>query len=130
MLFSFVFCNFYSTAVVATFESVSNDVWETYTTAGVSSSVMYAVGVIHGILKARQMYGSVGLSQFYALSTSVYCQALDTLMTSSGGGEQLSNDAICDLLINVIIWHYRLQIIFTSPKYYLLPLNYYFLIQL
>ena len=91
-------------AVVATFDSVSNEFWETCASAGVSGRVMYAVGVIHGVLKARQMYGSVGLSQYYPLSSSVYCHALETLMTSSSAGDgaaQLSDDMICDLLINV-----------------------------
>ena len=63
---------------------------------------MYGVGVVHGILRARQMFGSVGLSQNYPLDSAVFCHALETLTgAAEKSGTELPDDMICELLTNV-----------------------------
>ena len=90
------------TAVASTFESVPNDFWESC--GSFSPRLMYAVGVIHGVLRARQMFGAVGLSQSYPIDGSTYMHAIESLIAASSPNNTSGNNIafLCDMLTSVI----------------------------
>ena len=74
--------------------------WEV--TSSLSQNVklsIYAIGITHGLLVARQMFGARGLSQFYSLDGSKYIQAIDNVIAivSKAGEGDVRIDEICDM---------------------------------
>ena len=65
---------------------------------------MYAVGVIHGVVGARQMFGAVGLSQSYPIDGSTYMHAIESLIAASSPNNTSGNNIafLCDMLTSVI----------------------------
>lgn len=88
-------------AVASTFESVPSDFWESCGTF--PSRLMYAVGVVHGVLRARQMFGAVGLSQSYPIDGSTYVHAIESLMAALPASDNASSNTqfICEMLTSV-----------------------------
>ena len=63
---------------------------------------MYAVGVVHGMLRARQMFGAVGLSQSYPIDGSTFMHAIESLMAAlPSDNSNPATQFVCDMLTSV-----------------------------
>ncbi len=69
-------------AISQAFNSVPAPVWESaQDLAQKDRAVLYTLGVAHGVLAARQRFGSRGLSQYYPLGGSLLSQAVQSYIS-------------------------------------------------
>ena len=72
-------------AVGAAFNGVGAEVWDAVEQASsVNKSLVFGAGLVHGLLVARQMFGSRGLSQFYSLTSAHMEEALEWVRRMAG----------------------------------------------
>ena len=85
LLLSFTYLFAICSAISAAFKGVATDVWDRVELeASINRSVLFGVGVVHGLLVARQMFGSRGLSQFYSLTTAHMQQSVEWVLWTAG----------------------------------------------
>ena len=73
-----------STAIGAAFDGVTADVWNQMEQKPINRSLLFGVGVIHGLLVARQMFGSRGLSQVYSFTAAHMQQSIEWVQRTTG----------------------------------------------
>ena len=63
---------------------------------------IYAMGLVLGLLQTRQMLGTRGMSQSYALGASTFSNVIATIISLSKLSErEISQDLVTDCLIKV-----------------------------
>ena len=68
-------------AIVSAFNSVSQETWTlVQNQPDAVKALVFGIGVVHGLLLARQMFGTRGMSQQYALTGTVMEQAIHSVL--------------------------------------------------
>ena len=98
---AYVLCS----AIASIFKSVPQSLWQS--TQELSNSlqvVLYGMGVAYGLLQARQMLGTRGLSQYYPLGGNTLAQTIHTLLAlnkTEGGDRDPNMELLCAVLVKV-----------------------------
>ena len=87
-----------SAAITSVFASVPASYWDSVRDSPLNKQAIYAVGVTLGILRARQAFGSRGLSQSYPLGGAALRQAVDALVQMCGAESHPKLEDMCRML--------------------------------